>query len=789
MLSGYLDSALLLKFTQIDGQPPAIVLTGRTTLNDVKVENQAVEVPYTAELGQLDVQLTEINLNKTGTSKAALRLLDAEVVREGDTEAVLSLPRLSIDEMVADPARQNIALGAMVLNQVKASLRRETDGRLDLAKLFSPAEGKAEQAQQEAPPKQEKGWTAQLGSLELTGAALRFEDRTLPEPLPMVIDPLDLNINNIDFTGARPLQLVLNAVVNERGRLETNGSLAWAPFAVDLAVDAKEVDLVPLQGWAGDRLNVLVSRGAISFEGNVKANETNDGRPLKFVMTGKSRLTNFNVFDEADLSELIHWRSVDINGIEFVSEPLSINASSIVLADFFANVVITPEGQLNLKYIVRQEETTASPAQAAAAVPSSSVERKDRAAQTAKGSSSQVRSEKVLPLRIGRIVMQGGNINFNDRFIKPNYQANLTGLAGRVGPLDPRKRGEIDVRGAVDKTAPLNITGKFSTFGKELYLDVTASAKGIDMPEFSPYSGKYVGYAIEKGKLSVDVHYHVEEGELTAENHIFLDQLTFGEKVESPDALSIPVKLALAMLKNRRGEIDVRLPISGSINDPEFSIGGVLVKAVLNLLTKAATAPFAMLGSLFGGGEELSEINFSPGEAQVTPGAEERLQTLSKALWDRPALDLEITGWADPPQDSEALKQRVLERKIKAEKLAAGIKKGVGHGSLDDVGLTPEEYEKYLTRVYKEAEFEKPKNLIGLTKSLPVPEMEKLMLANIDAGEAEMQELAHQRADAARDWLIEQGGISGERIFVLQPQVSTETDREKSHTKAEFSLR
>ena len=385
--------------------------------------------------------------------------------------------------------------------------------------------------------------------------------------------------------------------------------------------------------------------------------------------------------------------------------------------------------------------------------------------------------------------MQGGNVNFHDKFIKPNYRANLTGLAGRVGPLDPRKPGEIDVRGAVDKTAPLKIVGKVDTMGKELYLDITASAKGIDMPDFSPYSGKYVGYAIEKGKLSVDIHYHVEKGELTAENHIFLDQLTFGEKVESPDALSIPVNLALALLKNRRGEIDVRLPISGSINDPEFSMGGVIVKAILNLLTKAATAPLTLLGSIFGGGEELSEISFPPGEAQIKPEAEERLQTLSRALIDRPALELEITGWADPLHDPEALKRRILERKIKAEKLSEDIKKGVAHDSLDDIELTPEEYEKYLTRVYKDAKFAKPKNVIGLTKSLPVPEMEKLMLANIDAGDTEMQELADLRAIAARDWLIERGGIPDARIFVLAPRTEAEADGKKAGSRVEFSLR
>jgi len=309
------------------------------------------------------------------------------------------------------------------------------------------------------------------------------------------------------------------------------------------------------------------------------------------------------------------------------------------------------------------------------------------------------------------------------------------------------------------------------------------------MPTFSPYSGKYIGYTIEKGKLSVDVRYHVEKGELTAENNVFLDQLTFGEKVESPDALSIPVTLAVALLQNRRGEIDIHMPISGSINDPQFSVGALLVEVFVNLLTKAVTAPFSLLESAFGSGEQLSEISFSPGRAELDAEAEKRLQTLSKALIDRPALKLEITGQVDPVDDPEAWKRAVLERNVKAKKLVEAVKKGETGVSLDNIELKPEEYPKYLALAYKEEKFEKPKNVVGLTKSLPVPEMEQLMLANIDAGESAMRELAQVRGEAARDWLIEKGGVPGDRIFLLEPKVEAEAGSKKSASRVQFSLR
>lgn len=789
LLSGYFDSDLLLTFSQVEGESPSMVLTGRTALKQLEVENRGVEAPYKAKLDRLDVALTEINLNGTKRSRAAVTLSEAAVTKEDSPDPALGLLGLSIGDVEIDPAHHSITLDSLMLEKLKASLRREKDGRLNISKFFAPASPEIRSASEpvSTKPESETPWKAQLGKLELIGASLSFADASLPEVMPMIVEPLDLTVSDIDLSGAKPSRLALKAEINKRGRLETTGSLAWAPVAIDLAIDAKEVDVVALQGWAGDQLNVLLARGALSFQGKVKA-ESVAKSPLKVRVDGASRLTSFSILEKTDASDLLRWHHIDVKDIKFVSQPLSVSIGAISMADFFAHVVLSPEGELNLKHIVRQDEDV-KPLQAAG--PSRVQEGKSvppEGDQSAQRPAQPPPPRKPLPVRINRIVMQGGNVLFEDHFIKPNYRANLTSLAGRVGPLDPQKPGEIDIRGSVDKTAPLKITGNVDTWGKELYLDVIASAKGIDMPTFSPYSGKYVGYTIDKGKLSVDIHYHVEKGELTAENNIFLDQLAFGEKIDSPDALSIPVNLAVALLQNRRGEIDLHLPIKGSINDPQFSLGGVIIQAILNLLTKAVTAPFALLGSLFGG-EELSQADFLPGDTQITAESEKRLETLSNALIDRPAIKLEITGWADPLHDPEALKRRMLERRIKAQKLSADIKKGEAHESLDEIELQPEEYEKYLTLLYKEAEFEKPKNVIGFAKSLPVPEMEKLLLANMDAGDNELRELAELRATNARNWLIEKGNVSGDRIFVLEPKIEQQANSQESAGRVEFSLR
>ena len=368
LLSGYFETDLLLAFTQETGKSPSMVLSGSVSLRELELENKAVETPYTAKLDRLDIKLTEINLSVQKPSRAALTLAGTTLVRKGESEPVLSLLKLSMDGIVVDPTQQSVALGMVTFDQFKAAMRRETDGRLDLIQLFAPSSGV------ETPPTNKtevsKPWTAKVGSLKLVSAALRFEDRTLTKIAPMVVDPLDLNIDNIDLNGVLPLKLVLQATVNQHGSLKTNGSLGWAPVAVDLAIDAKDIDLVALQGWAGNRLNTPLTRGAASFHGKIKVG----GEPLKVAVNGEGQFTNFNVLDRINAMDLLRWRSLDIGGIEYVNEPLRVNVASISIADFFAQVIVSPEGRLNLNDIFRSGSSVAPPTKIALVAPSLAVQ-------------------------------------------------------------------------------------------------------------------------------------------------------------------------------------------------------------------------------------------------------------------------------------------------------------------------------------------------------------------------------------------------------------------------------
>lgn len=635
----------------------------------------------------------------------------------------------------------------------------------------------------------------------LDAANVRFKQGDKPE---LLVNALNLSDAHVDMA-AHKAAFKLNATTNGRGHLALSGNAGWAPLAADVSVDADQIDLVALQGFIFDSPSVIATKGALNFKGAIKAASADDKAALNVAVTGDAGIADLYVLDKSTHDQLLGWSRVDVSGINVKTAPLDVDIQSIAATDLFARVTITPQGELRLKDVLAERsgaktDATKDGVPAAAAGDQSSDQsansqaagketKKTTGGGTVTTAPAPVAPErKPLPVRIGEISTKNGNVIYNDLFIKPNYRANLTQLNGKVGPLLPGKPGLISIKGSINRSAPLAITGKVDPFGKTLYLDMSASARGIDMPGFSPYSGRYIGYAIEKGKLSVDVHYFIEKNELRAENHIFLDQFTLGQKVDSPNALSVPIGLAISLLKNSRGEIDINLPLSGSLNDPQFSIGSLIITVIKNLIVKAATAPFTLLGSLFGGGADLSHVDFAPGYARITPEADKALDTIAKAMADRPAMKTEVTGVADSVNDVPGLKQATMERLVKAQKLDDLAKEGKSGGSLADVTVSDAEYPKYLERAYKAAKFDKPHNLIGMTKSLPVPEMEKLMLANMPADEEALRALADRRARAVATALIDKG-VPAERVFVIQSKVEAPPNAEKAAARVDFSLR
>jgi len=306
---------------------------------------------------------------------------------------------------------------------------------------------------------------------------------------------------------------------------------------------------------------------------------------------------------------------------------------------------------------------------------------------------------------------------------------------------------------------------------QDLFTDLTLSFKDIDLTPMTPYSGTYLGYVIDKGKLNLDLNYQIEHQKISAKNKVMIDQFTFGDTVESDKATSLPVALAIALLKDNNDEIHLDIPVSGDMNDPNFSIGGIIFTVLKNLLVKAATSPFALLGAMLGGDEESTGISFIPGTTTIDAEQLTKLESLAEMLVKRPALTLEISGFADKEQDPEGYRQKQLQQLLADAKWQKLEEDGVAPATKETIAISDEEYADTLLTVYKEAEFPRPRNFVGMLKKLPVPEMQKLLLANIMAGEEQLADLAKGRAMSVRDALTAVNEEIKPRLFLKKTDI------------------
>ncbi len=685
---------------------------------------------------------------------------DLALALKGQKDAAVKLPRLDLSQAVVDVGARRVSVAELGVKGATVSAVRSKNGKLDLMGLV----GKPAAKEQSAGP----AWELAVDRLALQVDALRFEDRSASKAVVTVVDGLDLKLEAFSSAKGNAARLELESRINESGTLGARGKLVLDPLEAELELDLRGVDLLPLQPYLLERSKIAISRGSLTASGALELQTASEGG-LAASFRGDLGVANFASVDKLDATDFLRWRTLRLAGIEASLAPLSLDVEKLALEDFHSRLILDEQGHLNLREIQAQEAVVAVE-QGAGEAPSSAAAPDGGARDTIEAAPP---SQALPPIRIGRIDLKGGNIAFSDRFIRPSYDANLTDMAGELVGLstDPATLAKLALSGKVDRAAPVEVTGEFNPFRQDRHLDIVATVRDFELSAVSGYSAKYVGYGIARGKLSAELNYKIVDRELTASNQIFLDQLDFGDAVDSPDAVDLPVRLAASLLKNSRGEIDLHLPISGTLDDPQFSVLGLVGKALANVVGKAATAPFALLASVLDGAEELSELDLAPGAVAPGPAQEEKLETLGKVLRDRPALRLEIAAVADPVVDAEGIKQARLRQLVRAQKIKAMIARGIAAPAVDEVTVGPDEYPDLLQEVYREAEFDKPSNILGIVKELPPAEMEALILANTAVAESQLRALAQQRAQAIRDWLTGKGGVSGERIILLEPKV------------------
>lgn len=640
----------------------------------------------------------------------------------------------------------------------------------------------------------EKGGAIDASATAVQADLTQFKarDESLKPALDIALQTLHITADRLAMGPGQSNFTVAAAGIQGNGKLDLKGVFTPQPLTLKSSVDLSELNVAAFAPYAASSLNATVRAITLGAKGNVDFAAAAGSAPMKVNWKGGVEVTGVDLQDRVNNDDFLNWKRLGFVGMDVsvAGDKIAAKLGDIALEDFYGRILLNAQGRLNVMDLI------AAPGQAGGSItqdtqtPGRQTAPPAAAPAAAKGSPGSA-SAGMPDIAVNSVTLTRGRMTFTDRFVKPNYVAELSAIEGAITAVSSTnpQPAKVKVTGRVYTTAPLSISGIVQPFAKFLTLDLKASAKGVDLPRFNTYSAKYVGYPIKRGKLSVDLEYKIKDRALQASNHVVLNQLTFGDKTNSPDATKLPVLLAVALLKDSRGNIDINLPISGSLDDPEFSVGGIVVRVLVNLVVKAVTSPFSLLASAFGGGEELSYVEFAPGSAVLTEDTLQRLDTLTKALTDRPALKMDISGRADPKTDLEGLRQAWVDNQIRAAKAADTAPRGK-KPNVAGVKVSPAERTKYLEEVYGDTDIkDKPRNFIGMSKSVPPDQMEAMLRSVAPVGDEQLRQLADARAQAVYEKLQAQEGLA-DRVFIVAPQLDADGIKDEGQpSRVDFSLK
>ncbi|HNU72028.1 MAG TPA: DUF748 domain-containing protein [Thermodesulfobacteriota bacterium] len=696
-------------------------------------------------------------LDRLNINQAAVRLKDLVASADAESTSIFILPKLTAAGVTLEAGKRSLAVEEISAEGGDCSIERLPSGELNLQTVVPAAPAEIEEVSAPADPASPT-WAVSLRKLGLKQFTVHGRNLAPEQRESLILGNLDFNLEDFSSLADHRSPISLSCSVNETGSLRVEGECGFKPISADLTVAAEKLKIIWAQPFFTEAVGIRIAKGEVFTTGALSLFIPPEAE-LQGGFQGSIQIQDLATVTKGSSDNFVSWKQLGVEDIKATFAPLSLNVQKVSFQDLIARIIVNPDSSLNMqKVVVTSGARPAPDAQTnAAGVPA------------AEGTSQT-------SVAVNTIAFKKGKILFDDRSIAPPFSASIESINGTVKGLatESTRTADINVEALLNGYAPLSIKGSLAPMSNALSLDLQVRLDDYEVGPLSPYSGKYVGHTIQEGKLGLDLQYRIKDNTLTAANNVLMDQFNFGEQVESPDDLKLPVKLAVTLLKDRSGTITLDLPVSGRLDDPQFSLRKTILNVIKNLLVKATTAPFSLITGAFSGGkEDPSYIEFEPGSAVLTEVSIKKLETLGAALKERPGVRLHITGYVDAQQDPEGLVVERINAQIKAQKVEELLKRAGSETELNEVEVLPDERDRYLKKAYKEADFDKPKNLVGLTKDIPPAEMEALMRKNSSITEEDLQTLAQERGHAVLNFLTGTGAVEADRLFLKKAESLT----------------
>ena len=738
-----------------------ITSTGKLKVTDGKMKVWWPYVrdalPLALEDGVLNFS-TDYTLNLSKETEMVLSNATASIaplkINAPDGRPLVRLERLEVSDTSVDLAKQEVVVGKINSQNLETWAAREKDGQLDWQKLFASQPEKAPaktaevvtvEAAKAAPVAPSKPWAVLLKDVDLRDYRVHLADKEPKTPVALDVGPLNVSLKNFDSLNRSPFTLNLDTGVGKQGKLTASGDVNLSPVSARLKVTTKDIDLRIAQAYIDPFIRLELRSGMLGSDLAVDLKST---EPLAFTVAGRAQVDQLHTLDTLKNRDFLKWQKLVLEDLKYQHGD-SLSLARVNLEKPYVRFMINDDRTTNIDDLLIPQPAGST---------------------TAKSTASK---EKPLGIHIGAIAINDGSANFADFSLTPNFQTAVQQLNGLIGTIDSRnpKPAPVNIAGKVDRYAPVTIKGSVNPFDPMASLDIATSFRRVELTTLTPYSGKFAGYRIRKGRLNLDLHYLITNGQLKAENKLVVEQLQLGEKVDSPDAVDLPIKLAIALLKDTDGKISIELPISGDLNNPQFSVMPIIWQTVRNLVLRAAQAPFKFIGGLINGGgaEDLGTVSFAPGSSELSPEAQKALTTLAQALKERPALRLEIEGTAAQSSDGPLIAKDRLEREFQYTYYKILQRRGEKVPAKAGL-LTVPESEKgpllegiYRTRLKQQP----PAEWKDLSRDERAAKMTAALIDFWSKSEVLLRQLGQDRASSIKDYLVDKGGLADDRVYFI----------------------
>ncbi|MCG9746023.1 DUF748 domain-containing protein [Shewanella sp. Isolate8] len=792
---GYVDFATEYRVAQEGDKLEASTSAGELSFNQLQISHEQREL---ITLGRFALTGIEADLGQQRVDLAALTSSDLTVNARLDDKGVdlaaLLTPKASaVETTSSDTSSTETSANATSTSETSSN---ETTASQANSEQVAEAEIEANAGEQTAEQTAEQavdsneasGWHARLAKIELSNYRLNLTEQLFKEENLWQISQLQLTTGALDESLSQPIDYQLALAINQNAKVQTKGQIDALAKQVSADLSLEGLSLNWFQNYIAPIVNIKIDDGRLATSGQLLADANG-----KLNYQGTLQVDDLQVKDLKANKTLVKWQQLDLNQLDFDRKANKLAIDQVTLDKPYGRILINEDRTTNFQDLLvaqaasedaKSDKTEPDSAKPDSAKPAKAEQKSDKIGDAA----------KPMALSINKIVFKDGSTFFADNSLTPNFAASIEQLEGNIANLSSSsdKAAKVDIKGKIDRYAPVVLNGEINPLLEQPYLDLDLSFKHVELTSVNPYSGTYAGYYIDKGLMSLDLKYQLENNQLVGDNHLVVDQLQLGKKSNSSLATSLPVTLAIALLQDRHGVIDLGLQVSGDLNEPSFSFGSIIATAFTNVITKAVTAPFSLLAGLLGSDDELDKVAFTPGLAMLPEESQTLLSKLAKGLADRPKLTVSAKGAVDLINDSQALMTAKLHQALVVEAqlddakfTEAQLPQALTASTFPTTGILSDAlkslYQKTLQKdpdeVLKEIKQQQAQQEINqeeLQTRWHIALYNYLVSAQ-QLDDNALGQLAQQRALAVKQYLIEQANIEAGRVFVLDSQAALDT--------------